>query len=107
MRLACLSHAASVQAEPGSNSSINFLDSFHPDAVCGEVVSWKLSVVSKRLMLFAFALTDNRQLATDNFLETALHFQERGYPRNEFVQPLPTADLHPRMKMGVTALPVG
>jgi hypothetical protein len=27
VRLACLSHAASVQAEPGSNSSINFLAS--------------------------------------------------------------------------------
>ena len=29
MRLACLSHAASVQAEPGSNSSIEFRDELH------------------------------------------------------------------------------
>src|SRR5687768_9760869 len=34
VRLACLSHAASVQAEPGSNSSIEFLGTAHPDARC-------------------------------------------------------------------------
>jgi hypothetical protein len=30
VRLACLSHAASVQAEPGSNSSINFFGTGTP-----------------------------------------------------------------------------
>src|SRR3954454_15440823 len=35
VRLACLSHAASVQAEPGSNSSIEFLGAPDPHARCG------------------------------------------------------------------------
>jgi hypothetical protein len=39
VRLACLSHAASVQAEPGSNSSIEFLGTPDPHARCGPSTS--------------------------------------------------------------------
>ena len=62
MRLACLSHAASVQAEPGSNSSIEFLGTANPDARC------------------------NPQLFTAVGLTETDTFTTRVYPRNEFVQ---------------------
>jgi hypothetical protein len=58
VRLACLSHAASVQAEPGSNSSIEFLGASDPHARCDPC-----------------GLT-----GTDSF-------SGRVHPRNEFVHP--------------------
>ena len=89
MRLACLSHAASVQAEPGSNSSIKFLGLF-PSSCLLYPANLKFEISNLR-----------------STGEEVLRFLERGYPRNEFVQPSPTADLTQRMKMGVTALAAG
>src|SRR5687767_2625478 len=62
VRLACLSHAASVQAEPGSNSSIEFLGTNH-------------SCCPASLL----------PLAEQQLTETDA-FAIRVYPRNEFVQ---------------------
>lgn len=61
VRLACLSHAASVQAEPGSNSSIEFLGTSHASrtALCRDLRFCEMCWSSKRVCSYA-SQSENR-----------------------------------------------
>ena len=65
VRLACLSHAASVRSEPGSNSSIDFTDSL-PRAGQADLRQWNLQLKLKRSRLHTrmFEWPPARRLAT-------------------------------------------
>ena len=46
VRLACVKHAASVQSEPGSNSSVQSSSNFLAHPLTGELISLKANLIS-------------------------------------------------------------
>ena len=92
VRLACVKHAASVQSEPGSNSSVQSL--FRLQCISASIISQNTDKVSSfeasllssvNVCFFSFATNKRPRLSSVLFLKIYLAFTTSALPTKRFV----------------------